>query len=333
MNYFYMNDFPLSIAKGGKETQLRFVVNVAKGVFDNVFNLQDEDAPSPKKEDLIHFFGDSPLFYYTMKLLEGSGVKPKYIISPNFYRRKSILYKILKFLPKKIPNWYSERKQMYELVDSIVVNSKLEKHYLTSIFGSQIVNKISIIYNTFDQRSMIKIRETQNPNFKHPYYLMVSHLNRRKNIFNLLLASDKIYQKHNLRLIIVGCLRFFDPKDQVNFLEMVEEREWVEYLGSKDRNEVVNLMVNSEFHILPSFIESPGISNLEAISLGKKIVVGDFPILHEYFSKNTVFTGFKAKQIERSVDEILSIEFEPVDLSFCSSKTIATQYKNLLLNE
>lgn len=328
-----MNDFPLSIAKGGKETQLRFVSSVAKGIYDNVFNLQDENAPSPKKEDTIHFFGDSPIFYYTIKLLEGSGVKAKYVISPNFYRQRSSFYKILKLLPKKIPNWYSERKLMYKSVDSIVVNSKLERQYLLDIFGSPLSNKIRIIYNTFDQKSKITTEKTPGLDYKNPYYLMVSHLNRRKNIFNLLLASDKIYQKHNLRLIVVGGLRFFDPKDKVNFLKMVEDREWVEYLGEKDNDEVAHLMVNSEFHILPSFIESPGISNLEAITLGKKIVVGDFPILHEYFSKNTIFTGFNAKQIERSVDEILSIEFEPVDLSFCSSETIAAQYKNLFLNE
>lgn len=333
MNYFYMNDFPLSIAKGGKETQLRFVANVAKGIFDNVFNLQDENAPSPKKGDIIHFFGDSPIFYYTIKLLEGSGVKAKYIISPNFYRQKSSFYKILRFLPKQVPNWYSERKLMYESVDSIIVNSKLEKRYLISIFGTQISDRISVIYNTFDQKPKTTTRNTPSLDNKYPYYLMVSHLNRRKNIFNLLLASDKIYQKHNLRLVIVGGLRFFDSKDKVNFLKMVEEREWVDYLGEKDKGEVVNLMVNSEFHILPSFIESPGISNLEAISLGKKIIVGDFPILHEYFSKNTIFTGFKAKQIERSVDKILSVKSEPVDLSFCSAKTIASKYKNLLLNE
>lgn len=328
-----MNDFPLSIAKGGKEMQLKFVANVAKGVFDNVFNLQDEDAPTPKEGDTIHFFGDSPIFYYTMKLLEGSGVKPTFIISPNFYRRKSSLYKILNFLPKKIPNWYSERRLMYESVDSIVVNSELEKYYLVSIFGKQIIQKVKIIYNTFDQKS--KIEKSENPNFdyKYPYYVMVSHLNRRKNVFSLLHASDKIYQKHNLHLKIVGGLRFFDTKDKAHFLRMVEERDWVEYLGEKDRNAVVHLMVNSEFHILPSFIESPGISNLEALSLGKKIIVGDFPILREYFSKNTVFSGFKAKHIEHAVDEILTMKIEQVDLSFCNSTTIATLYKNLFLNE
>jgi len=329
--YLYCNDFPLNFANGGKENQLKFVKEVANSVFDFVGDLNQVENISLNGNDIIHFFGDTPSFYYLIKFLKGSNHSFKTIISPNFYRRNYYSYKFLKFIPSFIPNWYSERFKLYNEVDEIIVNSNHEKKYLKLIFGSWILEKIHVVYNTFDQpqKNIPDIKRS-----KSDYYFMASHLSERKNVFQLLKASDSIYKKNKLKLHIAGDLRFFEKKNKLKFIDMLKKRPWVIYHGLLSKIKLEDLYDNCLFHILPSFIESPGISNLEALSRNKKIIVGDFPILHEYFKFEAIYTGFSSNDITNSVDSLIYTNnyISNFDLSFCSSETISKKYSIIFKN-
>ena len=148
MNYYYFNDFPLNLASGGKEDQLRFVVNQANKIFNKVEDLSH--TSSFANRSVLHCFGDTPHFAATVKYLMGTGKNLKFVISPNFFRRKAIAYKISKIGSILGPNWWSQRNEMYKLANLIIVNSEYEKNYLNKIFGEFIVPKTKIVYNTFD---------------------------------------------------------------------------------------------------------------------------------------------------------------------------------------
>lgn len=325
MNYYYYNDFPLSIAKGGKEEQLTFVADLAKSFYVNVYNIHEEQIPSPSNDDTIHFFGDTPLFLHTINLLEGSGSKPKTVISPNFYRRNSLFYRVLKILPKKIPTWFSERLMLYKKVDLIIVNSDYEKQYLIKIFGKSISRKIKIIYNTF---KINKSSTFVNPKKQSEFYLCVSHISERKNIFELIKSSEIIYKKFKLKLVIAGGLRFNNSKLAEKFLMKVNNKSCVEYKGHLNKEQLDSLYKTCKFHILPSFIESPGISNLEALSYNKKIIVGDFPILKEYFYEEAYYTKFSSKEIAKTIEKLLKSGdfYSSYDLSKFSPEKIGSEY-------
>ena len=330
--YFYYNDFPLGFARGGKENQLKFVAGVAGEIFDEVSDLNCVSNTLLRSGDLLHLFGDSPHFYYLIRFLKGSNHNFKVIISPNFYRRSVFLYKVLKLLPVFIPNWYSDRLKLYQQVDVIIVNSIYEKNYLINIFGRFLSDKTVVVYNTF-KSSGAKNRILTPPPVQK-FYLMVAHLNERKNVFELLRASDIIHEKYNLQLHIAGDLRFFNEKNKLKFLQMVNKRPWVIYHGLLESEALESLYENCNFHILPSFIESPGLSNLEALARKKKIIVGDFPILHEYFKSEVIYTGFSSKDIIRSVEHLINsnVYSSDLDLSFCSEMEISRHYKRVFIN-
>ena len=63
-NYFYMNDFPLTVAKGGKEEQLRMVSEFVRVKFTGVYDIYDKSAPKIVTGDTLHCFGDNPLFFH-----------------------------------------------------------------------------------------------------------------------------------------------------------------------------------------------------------------------------------------------------------------------------
>lgn len=288
-SYYYMNDFPLTVANGGKENQLVQVRDFLKPLFnDRIFCIHDINAPKIKSGDVLHCFGDTPLFYYLIEFLRGSGIYPKVIISPSFFRKPAVYYTLLKLIPRGIPNWYSERQKLYNIANVIVVNSSLEKDYMLKIFNLD-KNKIKIIHNSFTNR-FFHVEDTIHVEEK--YCLCVSHLSERKNIFELLKAGEKFYHKTGVKLYLAGGLRFHSDKNLKKFEELVKKLEGVKFLGLQNRSQLSRLYSSCLFHVLPSFIETPGISNLEAASFKKPIVVGDFPVLSEYFSKDAIYTKF-----------------------------------------
>ena len=60
------------------------------------------------------------------------------------------------------------------------------------------------------------------------------------------------------------------------------------------------------FHILPSHVESTGISSLEAISFSKKILVGDFSIVKEYFKDEVSYCKFGIHEIYNAINLMLN---------------------------
>lgn len=303
MRYLYCNDFPLSLAAGGKENQLRFVSNVARSVYDEVDDISSVAEVS--SGDVLHCFGDSPYFLHLYKLLQGQGKDVKLIINPNFYRRSPYLYWVPRALSWAGPNWWSERYEMYRMAEHIVVNSWHEHSYLKTIFGSDISSKIIVIPNTFDLATDLVGKLPLG--LPEKYICCVSHLNERKNIFNLLRAAIDIHREFSVPLVLVGGQRFSNFKNNDKFEKLLSSAgDAVIWLNAVEKSEAMAIIKQAEVHVLPSFVESPGLSNLEAVMLGTKVIVGDFPIVREYLGSSAVYTGFSSRAIENSVKMALT---------------------------
>jgi glycosyltransferase involved in cell wall biosynthesis len=329
-NYFYMNDFPLTVANGGKEEQLRQVTTFIEPIFhDRIYSIHDTLAPKIKTGDVLHFFGDTPLFYYFIQFLRGNGIEPRTLISPSFYRKESRFYKLLRFIPARIPNWFSEREKLYTIIDQIIVNSEFEKKYLLRIFKIN-ANKVNVIYNSFESTASSSELRTAH---KNKFCLCVSHLSERKNIFELLNAAEKFYLNTGVKLVLAGGLRFHSDKNLDKFRTRLNEIKGIEYVGLQNKSQLHLLYRTCQFHILPSFIETPGISNLEAASFKKPIVVGDFPVLHEYFGSNAIYTKFGQSSIYsamRKAMEVAEVGEVNHNLTRFSQSVIKAKYINLI---
>ena len=324
-NYFYMNDFPLTIAKGGKEEQLKLVAGYIRQNFEGVYDIHDENAPKIASGDTLHCFGDNPIFLHFSEFLKGNGIVPKLIISPSFYRRSSWVYMLLRLFPRKIPTWYSEREKMYKSFDRVIVNSAFEKAYLNRIFG---LKNIEVVYNSFESTNH---RGDTKKTSRGEYCLCVSHISERKNIFELMRAAEELFNSRNIRLVIAGGVRFHSHTNLKKFERELLKNRGVDFVGYQSKDALVELYENCKFHVLPSFIETPGISNLEACSFGKPIVVGDFPVVREYFGESAIYTGFKSSDILKAMKSALAIS-TPVkyDLSKFTTTRIAKQYSEII---
>ena len=122
-------------------------------------------------------------------------------------------------------------------------------------------------------------------------------MSERKNIFELLKAGEEFYHRTGVKLYLAGGYRFHSDKNLKRFEERVKDSEGVRFLGLQNQLQLARLYSECCFHVLPSFIETPGISNLEAASFKKPIVVGDFPVLREYFSTDAIYTKFDHSSI------------------------------------
>lgn len=310
MKIKFLNDLPLSLAYGGKEQQMIDYFNSLKknghdvSMFD-VNNLNEFDDL-----DVLHLFGEGGLISDIIKFIKINNIKVKIIVSPSFYRRPYYFYQVLKVLEKfKIPTWYRYKKNIYEDSDSIIVNSEIEKEYLLKIFNIN-KNNIKVIYNKVDL-NITNNKHLNDFEFKN-FFLCVTHLNERKNVLNLLAAQKLIFEKHNIKLVLVGKNRFDKISSHKNFLKIISDNPSVEYIPGlnkkvdKDSKKLNYLYRNCMFHILPSYIESPGISSLEAISFSKKILVGDFSIVKEYFNDEASYCKFGIHEIYNAINLMLN---------------------------
>ena len=287
MKYRYLNDFPLNIASGGKEEQLRQVAEYARCVFGNALPLEAENKL--EKGGVLHCFGDSPHFYHLSRFLQGQGLDQRLIINPNFYRRSPINYFPQRILSFAGPNWWSERKKMYESCSTIIVNSEFEKSYLIRIFGRSLRDRCKVIFNTFNIDSIETTPSEEHTNLPDRYFSCLTQISERKNIFNLIRAASIFYRKTGLPLVLIGGTRFASKKSLTLFYKLLEDQAGaVIWLGQVTKSVGLRIVHKSCAHVLPSFIESPGISNLEALALGKRIVVGDFPVPSETFIINEI---------------------------------------------
>ena len=330
MKYYYYNDFPLGIATGGKEDQLKFVVKRAK----QVFGLAKDLATVNSFEDnsILHCFGDTPHFSAIAKYLTGTGKNFKFIISPNFFRRKALIYKISKISSLLGPNWWSQRHEMYQLASLIIVNSSYEKEYLRKIFGDFILSKTVVIYNTYEL-----VNHKSNPKLKKdfPYLVSIAHINERKNPFNLLKAAERVYKETGITTILIGGLRFSEKNNVKKFLNLIDRSVGVKWEGEQCSATAMQFLSNSLGHILPSFVESPGLSNIQAYLFKKPMVCGDFPIVREYFKHIPIYCGFRSKNIERAMISLIRSsqpKFENKKNIQWSSENVSKQYIKLFEN-
>ena len=226
MKIKFLNDLPLSVAFGGKEQQMMDYFSSLKnnGLDVSMFDFNNQNEFD--NVDILHLFGEGGLISDIIKFIKINNIKVKIIVSPSFYRRPYYFYNSLKILEKlKIPTWYRYKKNIYQDSDKIIVNSEIEKDYLLKIFRIK-KNKINVIYNKVDLNLTDK-KDLKNFDLKN-FFLCVTHLNERKNILNLLKAQKLIYNKYNIKLVLVGKNRFDKTSSYNNFLKIISDNPSVE---------------------------------------------------------------------------------------------------------
>jgi glycosyltransferase involved in cell wall biosynthesis len=302
LNVGYINDVPFYIGFGGKEIQLLAYENYMRIHYKNEINiikLNSWDKNVIKNIDIIHIFGSTKCVHNLIRALKSNHANLKIILSPNFYVSNSNILKIVGMFMNICPisNIFKYRKDMFIGADTIIVNSESEKYQLIKLYSNKIENKIKIIYNGIENdfnRLSNKNIFLDKFNIDAGYLLNVSFLDERKNTLRLIKAFIKTLSLHDKKLVIIGGYRFESAaKANETKILLKKYRDRIIHIEYIDRVKDLELLKSAYYncyaHILPSILETPGISNLEAFSYGKPILVGECPPVKDYFKNNVLY--------------------------------------------
>lgn len=244
--------------------------------------------------DIIHLFNINKIgdIYNYYKIAHK--YKKKIVISPVYYNPKK--YLIFKEHKEKLKLWEASnayRKEIFMGSTSIVANSISERENIIRDFN--IKQKINVIYNGVEvedeQVPLYSIRERYKLN---SYILCVGKICNKKN--QLLLS--KVCNRLGIQLVLIGKI-----KDKDYYRECMKYDN-VLYLGFMDSYNIYNAYRFAKLHVLPSYIETPGFSSLEAAASGCNIVSTVEGSAKEYFGDMAIYCDpYDEESIYKSVVE------------------------------
>lgn len=278
---------------GGDSTQ---VLKTAKyleklGVEVNINNGFIFDYSS---YDIIHLFNINKIWEIYNYYRTAHKYKKKIVVSPVYYNfSKYFKYKNYDY---KLRLWESSnvyREEVLQGSTAIIANSYIESESIKRDFN--IDKPINIIYNGIevedDQVPLYSIRERYDLN---SYVLCVGKICNKKNQLPLAKACNKL----GIQLLLVGKI-----KNNDYFRECIEYKN-VLYLGFMDSYNIYNAYRFAKLHVLPSFMETPGFSSLEAAASGCNIVSTIEGSAKEYFKDMAIYCNpYDEENICNSVEE------------------------------
>ncbi|AWI06920.1 glycosyltransferase family 4 protein [Clostridium drakei] len=167
----------------------------------------------------------------------------------------------------------SYRLAMLKGCRMVYPNSEMEGNIIKKEFGDFV--PYDVIYNGVE----IEHDEGILYNFKEKfhlsnYVLCVGRICHRKNQLALARACNNL----GLQLVLIG-----NVNDKEYFNKCMQYGNVI-YLGFMDGYNIYNSYRFCETHVLPSFVETPGLSSLEAAAVGCNIVSTSEGSTFEYFN-------------------------------------------------
>jgi len=217
----------------------------------------------------------SPICYWikflVYKIVIGSAIKrSKKIIAVSEFTKKDILenYKINE---TKIIVTYEACDDSTEKMDTILCDGQLKKY------------------------DIIK-----------PYILYVGNAYPHKNLENLILAFDNIYNK-KLALVLVGKMDYFYEKiKRVVKKNKIKNIIFTDFVLDDDLNIIYE---NAKAYIFPSLYEGFGLPPLEAMKRGIPVASSDHGCMKEILGKTVLYFNAKDRdKIKKAIEKIVTDE-------------------------
>lgn len=211
----------------------------------------------------------------------------------SFYR-KMILINICKFLKIKIiyhihsggfKKFYekSKHKELIETtikkVDLLISPTKENMIFFSSFLPQE---KNIIINNFIEERKVTKIYKE---NIDIVSFLFLGMITDHKGIFDLIevIAENKEILEGKMKLTVGGSGESDRLKQLISLHELDGIVKYIGWIAGKEKDD---LMLNSDVFIMPSHIESFGMSNLEAMVYGMPIISTNIGGIPEVVSNN-----------------------------------------------
>ncbi len=288
-----------------------------KGKIDEDFNFDIEYFGNFDS----HLWEQTYLYYYAKQnkkflLINFSG------IGPIFYKNKVTTIHDVSFLEN--PKWFS--KSYYFLYKTftpiicryskfIITVSEFSKSEIIKYYNIE-AEKILVLYNATD----FHLRQKVDVKFNFGKYILgVFSLDPRKNYHLLITAFTQLKLK-DYKLVLVG-------KTFSNFntsADSLEKNENVIFTGYVTDEELLSLYQNASLFIYPSLYEGFGIPPLEALILGKNVLLSEIPVFKEIFGDSVSF--FQNNSLEDLKEKINLLISNPPKISEETITMIQNKY-------
>jgi glycosyltransferase involved in cell wall biosynthesis len=290
------NTYPWAFATpGGGEMQLlKYAEHLPRQGIDVI--LYDAWNPAFDNIDVVHFFscigGSVHFCNYVRSRGSPLVINSSLWVTPD----TTFLYPI------------DEIRAQLALADVIVPNSTSEADMLSRVLALP-REKFMPVMNGFDahfagQHDPQLFRSQFG--IAGPFVLNVANVEPRKNQRNLVRAM----RHHEFPLVIIGQIRDADYGKQV----LAEGGERLRYLGPLKYNDPVrsSAYAASSAFVLPSTLETPGLSALEAAAAGIPLVITSEGSTRDYFNSFAHYVDHSdPDDIRRGIDAALSAGPDP----------------------
>jgi glycosyltransferase involved in cell wall biosynthesis len=191
--------------------------------------------------------------------------------------------------------------------NKIIAVSNYTKDQIIKYFSIE-PSKIDVIYEGWEH--LTEYNTTNQHQFIKPfknYFFYVGSSRGHKNLYNLLLAFQKINDDINWGLVISGNMDRLTSKEKALIISINKENEQIKFTGWINDEDLILYFGNANAFVFPSLSEGFGIPILESFYL-------KIPIL---CSNNTVFPEIAGNS---------AIYFDPFDIDSISS--VLKDFKN-----
>lgn len=247
--------------------------------------------------DIIHIFNLTVLGETYQYYKRALAYKKPVVISP-IYWDLSKYYSYIKddyelMLWKK---WRPYRQEVLYGCRMIYPNSNMEKAEIKKEFGEEL--SCEIIYNGIEAAEEDRLSLEVIKKYKlKDYILCAARICPRKN--QLLLA--RVCNKLQLPLVLIGNIN-----DKTYFNSCMKYKNVI-YLGFVSNKDISTFYCNAKAHALPSFVETPGLSSLEAAACGCSVISTNEGSAKEYFKDMAVYCS---PYSEESILNAVEISFK-----------------------
>jgi glycosyltransferase involved in cell wall biosynthesis len=278
----------LTCFHGGAEIQ-REKTAQALQAHSNIEVVPIEKVEDLSEIDMVHFFQSHPYFADLARKLRQE--KIPYVVSTVYYppypmKLVQASHRIMKRMPSifKRVVYFGALNELWGGAEVLFPNTSAEAHMLKKFRANE---NIEIVWNGIDPERLKMDSDVlffeQFPHLKGKSFILnVGRIEKRKNQRNLILACQKL----RMPLVIVGKVG-----DQAYFKEcQLVADESVTFTGPIYDDELLASAYKAcTVFALPSIIETPGLSALEAAYFGKPIVITAHGGTRDYFQDAAVY--------------------------------------------
>jgi glycosyltransferase involved in cell wall biosynthesis len=213
---------------------------------------------------------------------------------------------------KRDYNWAAFQEVIDE-IDLFLPNSEAEMDSLRRSFVLERRPRYAVVHNAIDLATIDQQSDYWDRRLGLDRFILCSAgLDPRKNQYNLVRALEGV----EIPIVLAGQVRDETYAHAVAALAKSVGAE-VRFLGHLDRPDLNSLYAHATAHVLPSYHETPGISNLEAIAHGCPNVSTRIGGLEEYVGRHSLYCNpYSVDHIREQARRALELPRRPEGAAF-----------------